>query len=453
MDLSDRKEILENLKYLISVHDVPKLKNIIIDIHPADMADIIRDLDTPEGDYVFRLMNSREAADVILELDEVSRDQLIEDLGIDRLSEMVGNMDSDDATDVLSELSKSVAQQVLKRLDKQDRAEVEKLIVHEEDSAGGLMALEFVAVFEDETVDDAIQKIRQKAQEVDQLFYVYAVDRQQRLVGVVPLKKLLLSKRNMHIRDIMNTDVISVTVEKDQEEVANIVRRYDLVAIPVVDNENRLVGKITIDDVLDVLHEEATEDMQIMAGIADDEIPQEMSTLRISRFRLPWLLVAFAGEVGSAFIMRAFEASIQQIVATAFFIPLIMAMGGNSGIQASTIVVRSMALEEGGTTNRWARFFRELRVALLNGFVMSVLIFFMVYAFFSDDPLFGLVIGLSMLVVMVNAALVGAVVPYVLHRFKYDPAIATGPFITTSNDVLGLFIYLSMSLAYLTYLR
>ncbi len=453
MELSDRKEILENLKYLISVHDVPKLKNIIIDIHPADMADIIRDLDTHEGDYIFRLMNSREAADVILELDEVSRDQLIEDLGIDRLAEMVGNMDSDDATDVLSELSDRVARTVLRKLDKEDRAEVEKLIVHREDSAGGLMALEFVAVYEDETVDDAIQKIRQKAQEVEQLFYVYSVDREQHLVGVIPLKKLLLSKRNMRIRDIMITDVISVTAEKDQEEVANIVRRYDLVALPVVDKDNRLIGKITIDDVLDVLHEEATEDLQIMAGIADEEIPQEMSTLRISRFRLPWLLVAFLGEVASAFIMQAFEASIQQIVATAFFIPLIMAMGGNSGIQASTIVVRSIALEEGGTINRWARFFREIRVALLNGFVMSMLLFFMVYLFFSDDPFFGLVIGLSMLLVMVNAALVGAVVPYLLHKLKYDPAIATGPFITTSNDVLGLLIYLSMSLAYLTYLR
>jgi magnesium transporter len=192
--------------------------------------------------------------------------------------------------------------------------------------------------------------------------------------------------------------------------------------------------------------------MHRMAGIADEEIPQEMSTLRISRFRLPWLLVGFVGEIFSAFIMRSFEATINQIVATAFFIPLIMAMGGNTGIQASTIVVRSLALEEGGTTNRWSRLWREIKVAGMNGLIMGILITFTIIIFFTKDPFFGLVVGASMFFVMLNAAIVGAVVPYILHRLKYDPAIATGPFITTSNDVFGLFIYLSFTVGYLRWL-
>ncbi|MBN1541589.1 magnesium transporter [candidate division KSB1 bacterium] len=449
MEAVDRKEIVENLDYLVKVHDATKLKNLILDIHPADLADIIRELDQEPRSFLFSLIDPETASDVLLELDEVSRNELVERMGIDRLSSIVVEMDSDDATDVLAEMSKDTAQQVLSRLDSKERAEVEKLIVHDEDTAGGIMALEYVAVNEDDTVDDAIQRIRQKAQEVDEIYNVYVIDRARRLTGVLSLKKLLLSKHHMLIRDIMKREVISATAEKDQEEVANIFRRYDLVSLPVVDQFNRLVGRITIDDIVDVLHEEANEDLNRMAGIDEDEIPQEMSTFRISRFRMPWLLVAFVGEVLSAFILKSYEASLQEIVATAFFIPLIMAMGGNSGIQASTIVVRSIALE--GLTDRWSRLWRELKVSLVNGLIMAVLVVGMVNLFFSDDPLFGVVIGLAMLFVMINAAVVGTLVPYVLLKFDYDPAIATGPFITTSNDVFGLLIYLTMTMAYIRF--
>ncbi len=449
MELHDRKEITENLAYLIEAQDDPKVRNIIVDIHPADLADIIRDLESDRQEYLFNLIQPRTAADVIMELDEVSRDELIEDLGLHRLATIADHMDSDDATDFLSELPAELSRRVLARMNKEDRSEVEKLIIHDEDTAGGIMALEFIAVHDDETVDDAIGEIRDKAQEVEDIFNIYVVNRKEQLVGVLSLKRLLLSKRNMLIRDIMNQEVVSVTAEKDQEEVANIVRRYDLVAVPVVDKQNRLVGRITIDDVLDVLHEEANEDIQIMAGIAEEEIPQEMSTFKISRFRMPWLLVGFVGEIASAFIMKSFSASLEQIVATAFFIPLMMAMGGNSGIQASTIVVRSISQSEGGTTNSAQRIFREIKVALLNGIIMACLVFIMVFTFFTQEALFALVVSSAMLIVMVNAAVIGAAIPYLLDRLKFDPAIATGPFITTANDVVGLFIYLSMSVLYL----
>lgn len=450
MDYKDRKEIIENISYLVKERDFPKLKNIIVDTHPADIADIMREMDDDEAGILFNLLDSEIASDVLLELDEVSREQFIEELEEERLTEIVDEMDSDDATDVVSELPQHLQEKVLSHIEPADRHEVEKLIVHDEETAGGIMALEFVSVYDDQTVDDAIQEIRTKAQEVETVYNVYAVDRGGRLVGVVPLKRLLLSNPKRLIRDIMARDVVSVTVDKDQEYVANLVRKYDLVSIPVVDQHNRLVGRITIDDIVDVLHEEANEDIQRMAGIADEEVLQEMSAFRISRLRLPWLFVGFVGEMVSASIMSRFEATLDQIIVIAFFIPLIMAMGGNAGIQSSTIVVRSIALEEGGAMARWPRIWRELRVSLLNGVVIGALLFGVIF-FWHRDVSFGLFSALAMFFVIINAAFVGAVVPFILTKLKFDPAIATGPFITTANDVLGLSIYLGLATAYLHY--
>lgn len=450
MDIQDRKEIIDNISFLAQKQDIPKLKNIIIDIHPADLADIMRELDDAERDLLFSLLDPETASDVVVELDEVTRDHLIQDMEEKRLTEIVDEMDSDDATDVVADLPDELAQKVLSQIDSKDRAEVEKLIVHDEETAGGIMAMEFVAVHEDQTVDDAIQEIRQKAQEVEEVYNVYAIDRSGKLVGVVSLKKLLLSNPGMHIKDIMKTDVISVTVEEDQEHVANIVRKYDLVSVPVVDNQNRLVGRITVDDIVDVMQEEATEDLQRMAGIVDEEVLQETSALRISKFRLPWLLVAFVGETVSALVMHHFQATIDQILSMAFFIPLIMAMGGNSGSQSAMIVVRSIALAEAGTSNTLERILRELRVALLNGIIIGLLLFAMVQLW-MQDPYFGLLIAFALLFVIVNAAIVGSLVPYILNRLHFDPAIATGPFISTANDVLGLFIYLGLTTIYINW--
>jgi magnesium transporter len=222
--------------------------------------------------------------------------------------------------------------------------------------------------------------------------------------------------------------------------------------VPVIDRYNRLVGRITIDDIVDVLQEEANEDLHRMAGIADEEVLQEKSTFRISRLRLPWLIIAFIGQIFAALLMSRFEATIQKILVLTFFIPVIMAMGGNAGIQSSTIVVRSIALAEGGATDKWNRFLRELRVATLNGIIISILIFSFAY-FWLKQPEIGVILALAMVIVIINAAAFGAFVPFVLHRLKYDPAIATGPFITTSNDVIGLFIYLGLATLYLNWFQ
>ncbi|MBU3947752.1 MAG: magnesium transporter, partial [Proteobacteria bacterium] len=267
-------------------------------------------------------------------------------------------------------------------------------------------------------------------------------------------KSLFLRNPKRVIKDIMHTDVISVGVDMDQQEVANIVRKYNLSAVPVVDRHNRLIGRITIDDIVDVLHEEANEDIHHMAGITYEEISQEKSTFRITKNRLPWLIVAFAGELMAAMVLSRFEASLMEIAALTFFIPVIMAMGGNAGIQSSTTVVRSMALNESGISLRNS-FFREFRVALLNGLSIGIMLVLVIQVWPKiENPLFlGAIIGIAMMIVIINSTLFGTVIPFMLNKFKIDPAIATGPFITTSNDVFGLLIYLSMATFYLKHLR
>jgi len=452
MEEVDIKEIVENVSYLAEVKDEAMVRNIFIGLHPADLAEIIHHLSEEDSNYIFSLLDAETASDVISEMDDVSRDQIIDDLDEERLSEIVDEMDSDDATDLVSDLSDEMAQKVLDRIDKEDSDEVKELLSHEEDTAGGIMAKEFIAVHLQSSVDQAIQEIRAKAEEVEDIYYVYVVDENDLLVGVVRLKDLILARSDTKISEIMNRDVVSIRTTVDQEEVANIAKRYDLVAIPVVDDLGRLVGRITFDDVVDVIEEEASEDMQRMAGIADEEEFRETSVLRISQVRLPWLLVGFVGQLVCAFILHYFEASLNQIIATAFFIPIIMAMGGNAGIQSSTIMVRGMATGEIGLFDIRKRLFREIFVSMFNGIICGVLLF-LVVTFWLKQPKFGLLLSSVLVFVILNASFIGAFIPVILKKINIDPAIATGPFITTSNDVIGLIIYLGLITAFIPYLR
>lgn len=443
MDEQDLKTITEDIEYLAAEKDGRMIQNILIGNHPADIADIIRNLSEGHDRFAFSLLDADTASEVIMHFDDVTREKLVSELLQERLSEIVDEMDSDDATDLVAELPDDVALQVLAAIDKEDREEVKQLLRHREDTAGGIMALEFVAVKQDVTVDEAIREIRAHAEEVGEFYNVYVVDEAGRLVGILPLQKLILAQPTEKLTNIMDTDVIHVTTDLDQEEVANMFRKYDLVSMPVVDKTGKLVGRITIDDVVDVMEEEASEDMQRMAGIADDEDVRETSVFKISLGRLPWLLVAFVGEMLSAFVLHKFEASLNQIFIAALFIPLMMAMGGNSGIQAATIVVRGMALGELRPEDTFRRLKKELRVSLINGLVCGVLLFGVVSVF--GEPHFGIILGVAMIIVILNASFVGASIPLILKRFGVDPAIATGPFITTSNDVVGLFIYLGLT--------
>ncbi len=442
MEEADVKNIVEDLEYLAAEKDAAMVLNILVGNHPADIADLLQNLSEENRKYVFGLLDADTASDVIMELDEAVREDLIAELHHERLSEMVDEMPSDDATDFVAELPKDVAEKVLDSIDPESSDDVKELLRHEEDTAGGIMALEFVAVRDTDTVDEAIREIRAKADEVEVVYNVYVVDKDGILVGVLPLNKLLLAKSNQIIKNIIDEDVVSVTPEMDQEHVANIFRRYDLVSLPVVDKTGRLIGRITIDDVVDVMQEEASEDIQKMAGLTEEEEIRETSALRISMLRLPWLLVAFVGEMMSALVLSRFEASLKEVFIAAFFIPLMMAMGGNAGMQAATIVVRGLALGELNPDDTLQRLFKELRVSLINGVVCGILLFGVVSMF--GEPRFGILLGSVMLIVILNASFVGATIPLALARFGVDPAIATGPFITTFNDVIGLFIYLGL---------
>jgi len=441
MDEEDLQAIVDDVSFLIEHHEEAKLRNLLVDMHPADIAWVLAELPEEKRKYLFSLLDAERASDVLVELDDYTREKLLDELDPSRISEIVDEMDSDDATDVVSELPEEVAEEVLERIDKEDSEEVRELLRHEEDTAGGLMALEYVAVNENATVGEAIQEIRRKAEEVGEAFHVYVVDDDGHLVGVLPLKRLILSDEKTRVKDIMDHDVVKVDVETDQEEVARVFQRYNLVALPVVDWKGRLVGQITVDDVIDILEEEATEDIHRLAGVPEEEEPRETSVFRISRGRLPWLAFAFMGELGSALVLSHFQASISQILAVSFFIPIIMALGGASGNQIATVVVRGLATGEISRGEIGRKVWRELKVALVNGFFCGAAIFVVVNVWLKD-PHLGAVIAIAMVAVIFASGLIGTLVPILLHRLGYDPAYATAPFIATSNDVLGLTIYL-----------
>lgn len=433
-------ELLEDIEELVRADARPALLNILLDLHSADIASIINELPREEGRYLFEMLPPEEASEVLLDLHENVREDFLEELTAKRLSEIVEELDSDDAVDIVAELDEDIAEQVLEKLEPEDSAELRALLSYDEETAGGLMATEFPTVLLSGTVEDAIDAVRQTAEETPDIYEVYVVDEDGSMRGVVDLKNLLLVKPRTPVSEIYDSDVISVRTDVDQEDVANVMRKYDLLTLPVVDTDNHPVGIITFDDIADVIHEEAQEDIQRMSGIMEDT-DTSSSIFEIFRGRLPWLLVGFAGELLAAMVLSSFEAQISKVIAAAFFIPIIMAMGGNAGIQASSIVVRGLATGELALSKTFRRLGREFFAALLNGSILSSLLFVVVYLWIGDAS-FGITVALSLLVVITNATLVGATVPLILDRMNIDPALATGPFITTSNDALGLFIYL-----------
>jgi magnesium transporter len=454
MEELDRQEILEDVSFLIEAKQAPKLRAIMLDAHPADIADLLVHLEGEHRHYLFDSLDLHTAADAILEVDESTRRELIQECDERRLSALVEAMNSDDAADFVSELPPELAAKILKQIEPRESAEVRQLLAHEEDTAGGIMALELVAVDQDRTVGEAINEIRKKADEIETINHVYVVDNSRRLVGMVHLKQLILAEAYTPLSEIMNRDVISVQVGTDQEEVAKLARKYDLLSVPVVDAQGRLAGRITYDDIVDVMEEEAVEDISHMAGIAshgDIRDRRESSVLRTARVRLPWLVIGLFGGIVAAWILSFFGGHLQKnIVVLMFFVPVVMAMGGNAGIQSSTIVVHGLATGSIGLSDMLQRLLREMRVAFLNGFLCGLLLL-LIIAVVWRQPEYGFLVGVSLLVVMFVAAIVGASVPLLLKRFNIDPAIATGPFITISNDILGLFIYMGISAMYFLY--
>jgi len=442
MTQNDYNILLDSIRNMIQEKTYPDLERLLIDPHPADLADLIEHLDSEERLSVFKLLSSDRAGEVLKEISPPVQESLTQELDDKAIADILNELNSDDATDIISHLPRERAQKIIGLVQPQVSEELQKLLGYKTDTAGGIMALEFASVNASSTIGEAIETIRKKREELEKLYYVWAVDDFGKLVGVVSIKDLVLEPQDRKISDIMNPDVISVDVDTDQEEVARIVRQYDLVNIPVVNFQHKLVGRITNDDIIDVIEEEANEDMSLMAGVMDQQIG-EASALKISKARLPWLLLGLFGGLLSALVINHFHGSLEKILALSFFIPVIMAMGGNTSTQAATVVIRGLATGDISIIHTGKRLLVELRVSLINGLLCGILLG-LVVAFWLSDPELGIGVGVSLIVVIVFSGSFGAFVPLFLRKLNIDPALAAGPFITTSNDILGLMIYLGI---------
>lgn len=442
------REYVDNLKGLIAAKNETALSEIIEGLHPADIAEIYEELSIDEAKFLYFLMDDDTAADVVTELEEDDRKRFLESLPSDVIAKrFIDNMDSDDAADILGELDNERQQEVLSHIDDVSTAgDIADLLAYDEDTAGGLMAKELIKVKENWGVPTCLRSMRRQAEEIDEVYYVYVVDNDGLLKGTLSLKRMLLSPVDVLVKDIYNSDVISVKVDVDAEDVSKIMDKYDLVALPVVDSIGRLVGRITIDDVVDVMREEAEKDYQLASGITED-VEASDSIWQHTRARIPWLLIGMLGGILGSRVVSGFVDVLDEHPQLAFFMGLIAAMGGNVGIQSSAIVVQSLASGSSSLDSTWKKLLKELGISLLNASLLTILIF-SYNKFVGADTALTMTVSAAMFSVVVFANLFGTFVPLLLNRMKIDPAVATGPFVTTLNDIIGMFLYLTIGTAF-----
>lgn len=442
------KEYIEQLTNEIGSNDEVAVFERVKDLHPADIAEIYDELSIDEARFVHVLLDDETAAEVLVELEEDDRERFLKVLPSEVIAkQFIDKLDSDDAADVIGELPEEKQGEVISHLaDLEHAGDIVDLLNYDEDSAGGLMAKELITVNENWNIMTCLKEMRKQAEDVDEVYYVYVIDDNEVLKGTLSLKKLLLSPATKKISNIINTDVISVKTDTPSEEVANIMNKYDLVALPVVDTLKRLVGRITIDDVVDLIREEAERDYQLVSGITQD-VESSDSAWMLTRARIPWLFIGLFGGIIAALVMGVYEGDLGNFPKMAFFIPLIAAMGGNVGVQSSSIIVQALASNSMGFEGIGRKLFKELGVAAINGVILSSVIFTYNY-FFSDSFALTLTVSSALFTVIVFASMFGTFVPMLLNKFDIDPALATGPFITTVNDIMGLLIYLVIGRAF-----
>lgn len=432
-------ELLDNVAALVAGDQRGMVLNVVADLHPADVALLLRRLPDEDADRLFAWLPPDLSAEVLAEMESAERAPILEELSTGEIVDLLDRLDTDDAADVLADVDDARTDEVLVQL--ADAQDVEALLSYGEDTAGGLMGTEFVSVPEGATVAEATEAVRASAEAVDPVHVVYAVDAGGRLTGVVPLKRLLLSRADARLADIAETDIVSVQPDLDQEEVARVMERYDLVALPVVSDSGRLLGRITIDDVVDVIREEAEEDLQRAVGITGDE-ELSSSVFAVSRGRLPWLAVGMAGAFFSGLVIRGFEGALEQAIVLATFIPVVTATGGNAAIQSAAIAVQGLTSGDLWLADGVRRLGKEMGVALVNGLVLALGIGLAIVALGLGDPVrLAATVGLTLGTVIVLATTNGALVPFLLKRAGVDPASAMGPFVTTLNDIVGLTVY------------
>ena len=432
-------EFLENLVGFIDKNNDSKIKNLFEDVHFADIAEVLDEVSFDEAIYIIKLLDSEKTSEILTELDEDTREKILENFSAKEIANEVGEMDSDDAADIIGELSEERQKRVINELEDTELAEdIKELLSYGDDTAGSLMAKELVKVYETWTVAGCMRRIRGQAQEVTRVHSIYVVDKEDRLVGRLSLKDLIVAKSDQKIADISKAKVDAVNVNEDDETVARIMVKYDLEAIPVVDDNNVLLGRITIDDIVDLLKEEADKDYQMAAGLTQD-VDSDDSIFELTKARLPWLFLGLIGGVGAFIIMEGFQDVFNKYASLFFFTPLIAAMAGNVGVQSSAIIVQGLANDDvKGSIN--SRLLKEMLLAALNGVILALFLFLFVWVYEGKIDL-ALAISVSLVVVIIIAGLIGTFVPLFLNKRGVDPAIATGPFITTSNDIFGILIY------------
>ncbi len=433
-------EFRERFQQAVDDQDIDFIKQTLEGVKPADISSLLHEFDTDDSKYVIDLLESEIRAEIINDLDDDIREKFLKAFDPPEITSIVNHLDSDDAVDILNELPVKEREEVIAGLDNQEKeANILDLLRYEEDVAGGLMAKELIKANVNWTVVQCIEEIRRQAENVQKLYSVYVVDDNERLLGRVSLKRIILSTDKTKIADIYTPDLVAVETYMSEEEVAIIMRKYDLEAVPVVNVQGKLLGRITIDDIVDVITELAEEERQLMAGISED-VEEDDSVWMLTRARLPWLLIGIIGGIVSAKFMGIFEDDLLKVTAIAFFIPLIQATGGNVGIQSSSIVVQSLANPSAFTDGLFKRLLKVLLVAILNGMVLALLVYG-VNILLGGESNLSLVVSLALFCVVLIASFMGTITPLILNRFGFNPALASGPFITTTNDLLGLGIY------------
>ncbi len=418
------------------------LMKLISKTHPADMAWVFRHLTEEERGNVFDIIaQTEDVGEFLKELDDSIMVELVSELTPQYMADIITNMAPDDAADILEVLPEKIAAEISEHMATQDREEVEGLLQYHPESAGGLMSPDFMCLDEELTAGEAISSIQKRSEEKEMVFYLYITHGDNRLGGVVSLRELLMHPPHRQLKNIMNSNVISVTTDTDQGEVAHVVSQYNILAVPVVDSNYNLVGIITVDDIIDVIREEATEEFLQMAGAGKDREILLKSTKDSAMLRAPWLFASLVGGIMAIFIIGSFEEELKQVIALASFIPVVMGMGGNIATQSSTIIVRGIATGRVNMNEFFRVVLKEMRVGLILGVIYGLFLGVVAYFGFVEPKMLGVVVGISIFFCMVMAATVGAFIPLILKRFDIDEAIATGPFVTTSIDILGVLVY------------
>ena len=434
---------LETLKEMIEKRLEFSIIDLFSNLHAADIAELIDNLDEEDRLRLFSLLEVDKASEVILELSDTSREQLIEDLSNEELTDIIEEMDSDDAADIIAELSDDQAKAVLDAIEPDDSEEVKELLKYPEDSAGGIMQSELVSVRRSATINDAFQAVAVAKDEIENIYDIFVVEDDNRLIGAVPLQRLITTKRFTPVVDLIDHDIVSVTVDMDQEEVARLFKKYDLVSVPVIDAEKRLLGRITIDDVMDTVDEETSEDIYRIAGLGEDDTVFNTPAESVKK-RLPWLFLNLIMALTSVLVIGFFEDTIKFMVVLAFFMPVVAGLGGNAGGQTLALIVRGMALGEITFENAKRVLFRQLAVGIANGVSVGVVIGFIAWLW-KGIPVLGLILGLAMIISVFVGTFAGALIPLALKRLKLDPALGSQIFLTAFTDAFGFLSFLGLA--------